>query len=64
MAKLVLAIATCVSEKLAALEFEPHLLGDPEHPSVICHHQAVAATKTIWLQAYLDTAPVGDRIYG
>lgn len=55
------AIATCVSEKLAALRFEPHLIGDPEHPSVICHHQAATAKKTIWLQSNLDTAPVGDR---
>ncbi|GAB4373427.1 MAG: hypothetical protein Kow00121_16660 [Elainellaceae cyanobacterium] len=55
------AIATCVSEKLAALGFESHLIGDPEHPSVICHHQAATATKTIWLQSHLDTAPVGDR---
>lgn len=55
------AIATCVSEKLAALGFEPHVIGNPEHPSVICHHQAATATKTIWLQSHLDTAPVGDR---
>jgi succinyl-diaminopimelate desuccinylase len=37
------------------------LIGDPEHPSVICHHQAATATKTIWLQSHLDTVPVGDR---
>ncbi len=55
------AIAICVSEKLAALGFEPHLIGDPGHPSVICHHQAATAKKTIWLQSHLDTAPVGDR---
>jgi succinyl-diaminopimelate desuccinylase len=55
------AIATCISKKLTTLGFEPHLIGDPEHPSVICHHQAATATKTIWLQSHLDTAPVGDR---
>lgn len=55
------AIATCISEKLTALGFELHLIGDPEYPSVICHHQAATATKTIWLQSHLDTAPVGDR---
>ena len=55
------AIATCVAEKLTALGFQPHMIGDSEHPSVICHHQAATATKTIWLQSHLDTAPVGDR---
>lgn len=55
------AIATCVAAKLTALGFEPHLIGDPGHPSVICHHQATTATKTVWLQAHLDTAHVGDR---
>lgn len=55
------AIATCVAEKLTAFGFEPHLIGDPDHPSVICRHQAATATKTIWLQSHLDTAPVGDR---
>ncbi|HEY9621499.1 MAG TPA: M20/M25/M40 family metallo-hydrolase [Crinalium sp.] len=55
------AIATCVAEKLTALGFKPLLIGDPEHPSVICHHQAATATKTIWLQSHLDTAPIGDR---
>lgn len=55
------AIATCIAQKLTELGFEPHLIGEPEHPSVICHHQAATATKTIWLQSHLDTAPVGDR---
>lgn len=55
------AIATYTTEKLTNLGFEPHLIGVPEHPSVICHHQAATATKTIWLQSHLDTAPVGDR---
>ncbi|HEY9628289.1 MAG TPA: M20/M25/M40 family metallo-hydrolase [Coleofasciculaceae cyanobacterium] len=54
-------IATCIAQKLTELGFEPHLIGQPEHPSVICHHQAATATKTIWLQSHLDTAPVGDR---
>jgi acetylornithine deacetylase/succinyl-diaminopimelate desuccinylase-like protein len=48
------AIATCVAEKPTALEFESCLIRDPEHPSVICHHQAATATQTIWLQAHLD----------
>jgi succinyl-diaminopimelate desuccinylase len=55
------AISTCIAQKLTELGFEPHLVGDPEHPSVICHRQAATATKTIWLQSHLDTAPVGDR---
>jgi acetylornithine deacetylase/succinyl-diaminopimelate desuccinylase-like protein len=55
------AIATCIDQKLTELGFEPRLLGDSEHPSVICHHQAATATKTIWLQSHLDTAPVGER---
>lgn len=50
------AIATCVFEKLAALGFEPHLTGNLQHPSVICHYQAATATKTIWLEARLNTA--------
>jgi len=55
------AIATYIAQKLTRLGFEPHLLGAPEHPSVICHHQVTTATKTIWLQSHLDTTPVGDR---
>jgi acetylornithine deacetylase/succinyl-diaminopimelate desuccinylase-like protein len=54
-------IDTCIAKKLTDLGFEPHLIRDSEHPSVICHHQAETATKTIWLQSHLDTAPVGDR---
>lgn len=27
----------------------------------MCRYQGTTATKTIWLQAHLDTAPVGDR---
>ncbi|MBD2075629.1 hypothetical protein H6F86_17350 [Phormidium sp. FACHB-592] len=50
------AIATFVFEKLAALGFEPHLIGGLEHPSVICHHQVTTTTKTIWLEARLNTA--------
>ena len=41
------AIANCVAEKLSSLGFEPHLIGEPEHPSVICPYQAATATKTI-----------------
>ncbi|MBL1176767.1 M20 family metallopeptidase [Pantanalinema sp. GBBB05] len=55
------AIATCIAQKLTELGFESYLIGESEHPSVICHHQAATATKTIWLQSHLDTAPVGDR---
>lgn len=57
------SIATCVAQKLSSLGFAPHLIGDEEHPSVIGYYQAPDATKTIWLQAHLDTAPVGDRSY-
>lgn len=55
------SIAPCVAEKLSSLGFQPHLIGGEEHPSVICHYQLAHASKTIWLQAHLDTAPVGDR---
>nr|WP_242067170.1 M20/M25/M40 family metallo-hydrolase [Leptolyngbya sp. FACHB-711] len=37
------------------------MIGDEEHPSVICHYQPAHASKTIWLQAHLDTVSVGDR---
>jgi acetylornithine deacetylase/succinyl-diaminopimelate desuccinylase-like protein len=43
------AIAPCIAQKLTDLEFEPHLIGDTEHLSTICHHYTVTATKTIWL---------------
>ncbi len=56
-------IAACIAAKLTELGFQSRLIGDPAHPSVICHHHATTATKTIWLQAHLDTAPVGDRAH-
>ncbi|WP_199321850.1 M20/M25/M40 family metallo-hydrolase [Leptolyngbya sp. FACHB-321] len=48
-------------KNLATVGFVPHLIGELEHPSIICHHQAATTTKTIWLQPHLDTAPVCDR---
>lgn len=50
------AIAPCITQKLTDLGFEPHLIGNPKHPSVICHHQAATATETIWLEARFDAA--------
>lgn len=55
------AIAARVAEKLGKLGFDPRLIGDEVHPSVISHYQPANATKTNWPQAHLDTAPVGDH---
>jgi len=55
------SIAVCVAEKLSSLRFESRLVGNEDHPSVICHYQAATARETIWLQAHLATAIDGNR---
>ena len=55
------AAAELIASKLAEYGFEPHLLGDPARPSVLCDYlPRQAAKKTLWLEAPLDTVVAGD----
>lgn len=54
------AIADQVAEKLFSLGFSPQIIGQAEHPSVLSFFQKENSNQTIWLQAHLDTAPLGD----
>jgi len=54
-------IADLVSKKLSDFGFFPKIIGTEEHPSVFCKIIKNPMGKTIWLEACLDTVPVGDK---
>ncbi|MBU0975275.1 MAG: M20 family metallopeptidase [Patescibacteria group bacterium] len=54
------AIAKVVFDKLASFGFEPEIIGEENHPSVICLIKKENSNKTIWLESCLDTVPAGD----
>lgn len=54
------AMAEAVAKKLKSFGFSPKIIGPEEHPSVICSI-GNGDTKTIWLEAPLDTVPAGDE---
>lgn len=55
-----ITIAKAVFNKLKSFGFEPEIIGDENHPSVVCAVQKKNSRKTIWLESCLDTVPVGD----
>lgn len=57
------AIARLVFSKLQSFGFEPKLIGDDIHPSVVCEIKKNPTGKVTWLEAPLDTAPVGDLLH-
>ncbi len=55
-----IAIAKAIFEKLKGFGFNPEIIGDENHPSVICNIQKKNSYKTIWLESCLDTVPAGN----
>lgn len=55
-----IAISKAVFNKLKSFGFNPEIIGDENHPSVICNIQKKNSRKTIWLESCLDTVPIGD----
>ncbi len=54
------AISRLVFSKLQSFGFDPKIIGNDGHPSVVCEIKKNPGGKMIWLEAPLDTAPIGD----
>ncbi len=54
------AIAKAVFDKLTDFGFEPEIIGEENHPSVVCLIKKENSNKTIWLESCLDTVPAGN----
>lgn len=53
-------IANLVAKKLFYFGFTPAIIGNKNHPSVFCKINKNLKSKTVWLEACLDTALAGD----
>lgn len=53
-------VADLVFLKLKEFGFNPEIIGEEKHPSVICHIEKENSSKTVWLESCLDTVKIGD----
>jgi len=53
-------MANLIFKRFKKIGFVPKVIGEKEHPSVICFLKKPGAKKTIWLESHLDTVPAGN----